>query len=273
MGEWVLAVGNPFNLTSTVTAGIVSAKGRNIDILDGTYDIESFIQTDAVVNPGNSGGALADTDGNLIGINTAIITRSGRYEGYSFAVPSNLVQKVMNDLIEFGEVQRGFLGVTIKDISDDIADENDLESMDGVYLQGVGEESAAEDAGLERGDVIVNVNGIPVKSSPELQEQVGLFRPGEKIDVIFLRDGELKSTDVILKNGDNTTELSEKRQEEPMSSRTTLLDELGITQCQQNGDGRRQRGSHYRHCGKQSNRDDQHAQRFCSSFRQRRTCG
>lgn len=228
VGEWVLAVGNPFNLTSTVTAGIVSAKGRNIDILDGTYDIESFIQTDAVVNPGNSGGALVDTDGNLIGINTAIITRSGRYEGYSFAVPSNLVKKVMSDLIEFGEVQRGFLGVTIRDISDEIADENGLESMDGVYIQGVGEESAAEDAGLERGDVIVNVNGIAVKSSPELQEQVGLFRPGEKIDVIFLRDGELKSTNVILKNGDNTTELGEKRQEEPLSSRNTLLDELGI---------------------------------------------
>lgn len=228
VGEWVLAVGNPFNLTSTVTAGIVSAKGRNIDILDGTYDIESFIQTDAVVNPGNSGGALVDTDGNLVGINTAIITRSGRYEGYSFAVPSNLVKKVMSDLIEFGEVQRGFLGVTIRDISDEIADENGLESMDGVYIQGVGEESAAEEAGLERGDVIVNVNGIAVKSSPELQEQVGLFRPGEKIDVIFLRDGKLKSTHVILKNSDNTTELSKKREEEPLSSRKTLLEELGI---------------------------------------------
>lgn len=228
VGEWVLAVGNPFNLTSTVTAGIVSAKGRNIDILDGTYDIESFIQTDAVVNPGNSGGALVDTDGNLVGINTAIITRSGRYEGYSFAVPSNLVKKVMSDLIEFGKVQRGFLGVTIRDISDEIADENGLESMDGVYIQGVGEESAAEEAGLERGDVIVNVNGIAVKSSPELQEQVGLFRPGEKIDVIFLRNGELKSTNVILKNGDNTTELSEKREEAPLSSRKTLLEELGI---------------------------------------------
>ena len=228
VGEWVLAVGNPFNLTSTVTAGIVSAKGRNIDILDGTYDIESFIQTDAVVNPGNSGGALVDTDGNLVGINTAIITRSGRYEGYSFAVPSNLVKKVMEDLIEFGEVQRGFLGVTIRNISDEIADENGLESMDGVYIQGVGEESAAEEAGLERGDVIVNVNGIAVKSSPELQEQVGLFRPGEQIDVIFLRDGELKSTHVILKNGDNTTELGEKRQEEPFTSRSALLDDLGI---------------------------------------------
>lgn len=228
VGEWVLAIGNPFNLTSTVTAGIVSAKGRNIDILDGAYDIESFIQTDAVVNPGNSGGALVDTEGNLVGINTAIITRSGRYEGYSFAVPSNLVKKVMNDLIEYGEVQRGFLGVTIRDISDEIADDNELESMDGVYIQGVGEESAAEEAGLERGDVIVKVNGVTVKSSPELQEQVGLFRPGEQIDVIFLREGELKSTNVILKNGENNTELGRKREEERVSSRSTLLDDIGI---------------------------------------------
>ncbi|BDS12919.1 S1C family serine protease [Aureispira anguillae] len=228
VGEWVLAVGNPFNLTSTVTAGIVSAKGRNIDILDGAYDIESFIQTDAVVNPGNSGGALVDTDGNLIGINTAIITRSGRYEGYSFAVPANLVKKVMQDLIEFGEVQRGFLGVTIKDISDEIADENDLESMNGVYIQGVGEESAAEEAGLEQGDVIVRVNGIDVKSSPELQEQVGLFRPGEKIAVIFLRAGKLKSTEVTLKNGSNTISLGEKRNATQLASKSTLLSELGI---------------------------------------------
>jgi len=228
VGEWVLAVGNPFNLTSTVTAGIVSAKGRNIDILDGAYDIESFIQTDAVVNPGNSGGALVDSDGNLVGINTAIITRSGRYEGYSFAVPSNLVQKVMKDLIEFGEVQRGFLGVTIKDINDDIAEENELESMDGVYIQGVGDESAAKEAGLERGDVILKVNGINVKSSPELQEQVGLFRPGEKVAVIFLREGKLKSTDVVLKNQANTTSLDEKRTINKLSSKKTLLEDLGI---------------------------------------------
>lgn len=228
VGEWVLAVGNPFNLTSTVTAGIVSAKGRNIDILDGAYDIESFIQTDAVVNPGNSGGALVNTDGDLIGINTAIITRSGRYEGYSFAVPVNLVRKVMKDLIEFGTVQRGFLGITIDNISDKIAKENNLESMDGVYIKGVGKKSAAEEAGLEEGDVIIKVNGIDVKSSPELQEQVGLFRPGEKVSVVFLRDGKLKTTDVTLKNDVNTTELGEKRQTNLFNSKETLLKELGI---------------------------------------------
>ncbi len=228
VGHWVLAVGNPFNLTSTVTAGIVSAKARNIDILDGHYDIESFIQTDAVVNPGNSGGALVNTDGNLIGINTAIMTRSGQYEGYSFAVPANLVQKVMRDLIEFGQVQRGFLGVTIKNISDRIAEDNDLQSMDGVYIQDVGEESAAQEAGLERGDVILKINSTAVKSSPELQEQVGLFRPGEKISILFIRAGDLKSTEVVLKNSSNTTSLVQKRTERQLSDKLTVLSELGI---------------------------------------------
>ncbi len=228
VGEWVLAVGNPFNLTSTVTAGIVSAKGRNIDILEGQYDIESFIQTDAVVNPGNSGGALVDTEGRLVGINTAIITRSGQYEGYSFAVPSNLVHKVMKDLIEFGEVQRGLLGVTISDINDEIADENGLKSMDGVYIKSIQEESAANDGGLESGDVIIKVNGINVKSSPELQEQVGLFRPGEKISIIFLREGELKSTEVTLKNSFNTTSLDKKRTNKRLSAANEILKELGI---------------------------------------------
>lgn len=228
VGEWVLAVGNPFNLTSTVTAGIVSAKGRNIDILEGTYSIESFIQTDAAVNPGNSGGALVNTEGQLVGINTAIVTRSGRYEGYSFAVPANLVKKVVKDLLEYGEVQRGFLGVTIRDVTADIADENDLESLNGVYIQGVGDESAADEAGLQEGDVIVKVNGRDVSSSPELQEQVGLFRPGEQVAIVFLREGKLKTTDVTLKNDNNTTELGKKRSEKRMESKATLLADLGI---------------------------------------------
>lgn len=228
VGEWVLAVGNPFNLTSTVTAGIVSAKGRNINILEGAYDIESFIQTDAAVNPGNSGGALVDTDGDLVGINTAIVTRSGRYEGYSFAIPSNLVKKVMKDLIEFGSVQRGFLGITIDDISDKIAKDNNLESMDGVYIKGVNKKSAADEAGLLEGDIILKVNGINVKSSPELQEQVGLLRPGEQITVIFLRNGILKTSNVTLKNDLNTTELGIKRENKTFASKETLLKELGI---------------------------------------------
>lgn len=228
VGEWVLAIGNPFNLNSTVTAGIVSAKGRNIDILDGQYDIESFIQTDAVVNPGNSGGALVDTEGDLVGINTAIITRSGRYEGYSFAVPSNLVYKVMTDLMEFGSVQRGFLGVTINDITEEIALDYDLKTMQGVFIQGVGDNSAADEAGIKRGDVIIKVNDVEVSSSPELQEEVGMYRPGDKLSIIFIRKGDLKSTEVTLKNSINTTSLSSKRNPNRFKEADQLLNDLGI---------------------------------------------
>ncbi len=210
IGEWVLAVGNPFNLNSTVTAGIISAKARNINILDDQYSIESFIQTDAAVNPGNSGGALVDTNGDLIGINTAIITRSGRYEGYSFAVPSNLVKKVVNDLREFGTVQRGFLGVNIQDVSDEIAASLKLNSLDGVYLSRVNPGSAAEDAGLRVGDVIMSVNGNPVKSTPELQEQVALFRPGDRVSVEYIRDGKRSEAGVVLRNRNNNPTLMSK---------------------------------------------------------------
>ncbi len=210
IGEWVLAVGNPFNLTSTVTAGIISAKGRNINILDDQYSIESFIQTDAAVNPGNSGGALVDTKGDLIGINTAIITRSGRYEGYSFAVPSNLVKKVVNDLREYGTVQRGFLGVTIAEVTDEIASTLKLKTLDGVYLRRVNPGSAAEDAGLRIGDIITAINGNPIKSTPELQEQVAQYRPGNKVVVDYIRDGRYEAVDVILKNRNNNPTLMSK---------------------------------------------------------------
>jgi len=210
IGEWVLAVGNPFNLTSTVTAGIISAKGRNINILDDQYSIESFIQTDAAVNPGNSGGALVDTKGDLIGINTAIITRSGRYEGYSFAVPSNLVKKVVDDLREYGTVQRGFLGVNIQDVSEEIAGSLKLKTLDGVYLSRVNPGSAAEDAGLRLGDVITSVNGNVVKRTPELQEQVAQFRPGDRVDVDYIRNGKRGSAGIILKNRNNNPTLMSK---------------------------------------------------------------
>jgi serine protease Do len=228
VGQWVLAVGNPFNLTSTVTAGIVSAKGRNIDILEGTYSVESFIQTDAVVNPGNSGGALIDSDGNLIGINTAIVTRSGRYEGYSFAVPVNLARKVANDLIEFGSVQRGFMGVTIKDITNQMYDDNKLSSMDGVYLDKVNSGGAAEESGLKRGDIITYVNEVRVKSSPELQEQVALFRPGQNVKVIYLRNGKEYEIDIKLKNASNGTDLDIQPIKSRFSNKETLLSDMGI---------------------------------------------
>ncbi len=208
IGEWVLAVGNPFNLTSTVTAGIVSAKARNINILEEAYSIESFIQTDAAVNPGNSGGALVNTNGELIGVNTAIITRSGRYEGYSFAVPSNLVKKVVEDLKDFGKVQRGFLGVVIGDITDEIAKENGLSTLDGVLITQINGGSAAEAAGLKPGDVITKVNGQSVKSTPELQEQVALFRPGNKIKLEYIRNGRTKTADAILKDANNRSAIS-----------------------------------------------------------------
>ncbi|MEL6637311.1 MAG: Do family serine endopeptidase [Bacteroidota bacterium] len=214
VGEWVLAVGNPFNLESTVTAGIVSAKGRSIDILEGEYKIESFIQTDAAVNPGNSGGALVNTRGELIGINTAIITRSGRYEGYSFAIPANLAAKVISDLRDFGIVQRGILGVGIDEVTDEKAQELGLETVEGVLISRITPGSGADDAGLRRDDVIVSVNGAPTRAIPELQEQVALYRPGNRVEVEYIRDGRKQMTSVLLKNKSNTTSLSGQREDE-----------------------------------------------------------
>jgi len=230
VGEWVLAVGNPFNLTSTVTAGIISAKGRNIDILEGNYSVESFIQTDAAVNPGNSGGALVDVrDGKLIGINTAIITKSGRYEGYSFAVPANLVKKVMTDLIEFGEVKRGFLGVTIKDVDNKIADANKMDNLEGVFVEKVSDNGAAATGGLKKGDVIVKVNGVKVSSAPELQEQVALFRPDNTITVEYLREGKIFEADIILKDQNNSPDVANsKKTGKKFKNKSSLLEDLGM---------------------------------------------
>jgi len=210
VGEWVMAVGNPFNLTSTVTAGIVSAKGRSIDILEGEYTIESFIQTDAAVNPGNSGGALVNTNGELVGINTAIITRSGRYEGYSFAIPSNLAQKVIHDLKEFGEVQRGLLGIKIGPVTREIAKDLDLPSMDGVFINSIVAGGGADEAGILRGDVIVGINNMKIKTIPQLQEQVGRLHPGTSIYVDFLRNGKLTHTTVTLKDKNLSSKYLEK---------------------------------------------------------------
>ncbi len=207
VGEWVLAVGNPFNLESTVTAGIVSAKGRSIDILDDDYRVESFIQTDAAVNPGNSGGALVNTNGELVGINTAIITRSGRYEGYSFAIPSNLAKKVIRDLRDFGIVQRAILGVRIDQVTSQVADDLGLSAVEGVYIRNVTPGSGADEAGIRKNDVIIKINGVKTRSVPELQEQVARFRPGNRVDVEFIRDGKKQKTKVLLKNTSGTTSL------------------------------------------------------------------
>jgi serine protease Do len=200
VGEWVLAVGNPFNITSTVTAGIVSAKGRSMQIIEDNYRIESFIQTDASVNQGNSGGALVNLKGEMIGINTAIISPSGGNVGISFAIPSSIVQKVVRDLIEFGAVQRAIMGVSIADITAELAKEKDLPALEGVYVTDVNENSAARDAGIESGDVIVQINDTKVNSPSELQEIVGRYRPGDKISVTVKRKGNLKQFDVKLRN-------------------------------------------------------------------------
>jgi len=207
VGEWVLAVGNPFNLESTVTAGIVSAKGRNIDILKDQYSIESFIQTDAAVNPGNSGGALVNTNGELVGINTAIITRTGRYEGYSFAIPINLVQKIISDLRDFGVVQRGMLGIGIENITADLAQDLSLPKVEGIHINRIEEKGAAEDAGLKVGDVILKVNGYKTRTIPELQEQVAMYSPGNSMKIEFIRSGKQRKVTVILKNEMKNTEL------------------------------------------------------------------
>ncbi|MEM9847218.1 MAG: trypsin-like peptidase domain-containing protein [Bacteroidota bacterium] len=190
IGEWVLAVGNPFNLASTVTAGIVSAKARNIQILrDQEYSIESFIQTDAVVNPGNSGGALVNANGELVGVNAAIMSESGGYEGFSFAIPSNLVFKVAGDLKQYGQVQRAVLGVTIGDINNSLARDLKLDKVEGVLVQRVRPNTTASEAGIRAGDVITGVNGYSVKTMPELQEQIARFRPGDIISLDYIREG------------------------------------------------------------------------------------
>lgn len=198
VGEWVLAVGNPYQLNSTVTAGIISAKARNLD----KASIQSFIQTDAAVNPGNSGGALVNLSGELIGINSAIATASGGYSGYSFAIPSSLVKKVMDDLLEFGEVQRGLLGVQITDVDASIAEHLNLKINQGVLINNVNAGSAAEESKMAIGDVITAINNHPIRSVSELQEQVARYRPGKEILVQFLRRGEELRVTARLKNYD-----------------------------------------------------------------------
>jgi len=207
LGEWVLAVGNPFNLTSTVTAGIVSAKGRDIGINPDQMRIESFIQTDAAVNPGNSGGALVNTSGELVGINTAIASQTGSYSGYSFAIPSNIVQKVVADLRQFGDVQRALLNVKIQTVDAEIAKKNDLDKIEGVLVGEVQPGGAAELAGIKNNDIIISIDNISVNSSAELQEQISKHRPGDKVTVEIKRDNKKKLYNVTLRNKHGDTEI------------------------------------------------------------------
>lgn len=210
LGQWVLAVGNPYNLTSTVTAGIISAKGRNINILPEQFAIEAFIQTDAAVNPGNSGGALVNVRGELIGINTAIASRTGSYSGNSFAVPVSIVKKVISDLMEFGVVQRAILGVTIQDVTQALINENNITELEGVYINGVRDDGAAKEAGLKTGDIILSINDHKVNSVSELQEKISRFRPKDEVHVIIKRNNKQKDFDVTLRNLAGNTDMVKK---------------------------------------------------------------
>ena len=223
VGEWVVAVGNPFNLESTVTAGIVSAKGRNININQDKTPIESFIQTDAAINPGNSGGALVNLNGDLVGVNTAIASPTGAYAGYGFAVPSNIVMKIVADLKDFGVVQRGFIGAIIRSIDGQFAKEKGLESTNGVYVDSLAAHSAAAEAGVKVGDVITAVDGIETSTSPKLLEMIGRHRPGDQVILTILRHGDEKNLSVTLKNRDGNTEPVKR------NAPSVILQHLGAT--------------------------------------------
>ena len=199
LGEWVIAIGSPYDLRSTITAGIVSAKGRSMPNYSGEFKIESFIQTDAAVNPGNSGGALVDKAGNLVGINTAIYSQTGSYAGYSFAVPVNIVKKIAYDLMDFGSVKRAVLGITMGPIDDKIAEELKLSSRNGVYISEVSKSSAADEAGIKAGDVITAVDSMPVNSTSAVQEAVSRYSPGDKAVITVIRGGKEKKFDVTFK--------------------------------------------------------------------------
>lgn len=223
VGEWVVAVGNPFNLESTVTAGIISAIGRSINILEGKAPIESFIQTDAVVNPGNSGGALVNTKGDLIGINTAIASPTGVFAGYSFAVPSNIVAKIVTDLREHGTVQRGYLGAIIRGIDGRYAQELKLPVNEGVYVDSVLSDGAAAIAGIKKGDIIKEIDGVTISTSSKLLELVGRKRPGDEMLITVLRNGSDKKITVTLMNSSGNTSVVSKTES------SSTLDRLGAT--------------------------------------------
>lgn len=211
VGEWVLAVGNPFNLTSTVTAGIVSAKGRNINLLRDKFPIESFIQTDAAINPGNSGGALVNSSGQLIGINTAILSRTGSYAGYGFAVPVNIVKKVFNDITKYGEVQKAYLGAEYMDIDSEISAKLNLENLSGVLLTQIQSNGASDKVGLKRGDVILSIDGIEIEDRATIEEIIGNKYPGDKLGIILKRGRKQLSKTLTLTNQEGTTGIVKKK--------------------------------------------------------------
>lgn len=227
VGQWVMAIGNPLNLNSTATAGIVSAKGRNINILRDRAAIESFIQTDAAINPGNSGGALVNLEGELIGINTAIASPTGSYSGYGFAVPSNLMRKVVEDLLQYGTVQRGYLGVIIRPVDGNLASEKSLNVTEGVYVDSLLTNSAAASAGVQKGDVITAINGRNMRSVSELQAAIGSQRPGDQVTLSLNRNGSTQEVAVVLKNQAGNTDVVKQAQTQAVEEKLGVkLDDL-----------------------------------------------
>lgn len=222
VGQWVLAIGNPFNLDATVTAGIVSAKGRNINIIDDKSAIEAFIQTDAAINPGNSGGALVNLNGELIGINTAIASPTGAYAGYGFAVPANIVNKVVNDIMKYGMVQRAFLGIMIRDINGQLLSEEHLKVSEGAYVDSITANSVAGAAGVKEGDIIVKIGDVDILKSADLLEQIGIHRPGDEVQVTVNRQGKEYTYNVILANQKGSREMIAKDEQD-------ILDQMGAT--------------------------------------------
>lgn len=242
VGEWVLAVGYPLGLQSTVTAGIVSAKGRRIGILDEqpsqqrgfggqpeqmvSTAIESFIQTDAVINRGNSGGALVNAHGELIGINSAIASPTGTYAGYGFAIPISLAKKVLDDFKEFGSVKRGYVGISFKEV-DKVREDYGLEDLTGLYVEEVVKGGGADAAGIKKGDIVTKINGKVIYGSPDLQERVARLRPGDKIKLTYKRDGKEKEVNVTLKAEDSIKSSSDKK--EVSASATEIFNKLGAS--------------------------------------------
>ena len=235
VGEWVLAVGNPFRLQSTVTAGIVSAKARNINVLE-RQGIEAFIQTDAAVNPGNSGGALINTNGELVGINTAILSSSGGYEGFSFAIPSRLVKKVVRDIKEYGVVQRGWMGVTIYNIDSQMADDLGTDGVKGVVIDALTRAGAAKDAGLQKGDVLLSIDDVPTNTVPRFMEIIGQHRPGDQLKVEYFRNGSEQSTTVTLRNQLNTTDFVAVRKDQILTNIGFELREMDSNELERNAE-------------------------------------
>jgi len=221
VGQWVLAVGYPLTLEATVTAGIVSAKGRTLDInrRQSKSPIESFIQTDAAVNPGNSGGPLINTEGKLVGINSAIASPTGSYAGYSFTIPVNIVKKITSDLMKFGTVQRAYLGINYapSNLSEDVKKQNGIKDGEGVYVTGVTKDGGAAAAGIKDGDFITKINGSPISSGADLVGQIAIYRPGDRIKVSYVHEGKEITTDVMLKNSSGNTDVV----------KTSVLDKLG----------------------------------------------